>query len=78
MVKDVETKLTPVFQKSANGYIKYVEELPRVNTQRETLDESRKNLIEAIRLVLEAYKELCKRKLKAKNLQEKEIGEVAI
>jgi len=51
-------KLTAVFQKSPYGYIGYVEELPGANTQGTTLEETRKNLIEAIQLVLEANRQL--------------------
>jgi len=58
------TKLTAVFQKSPYGYIGYVEELPGANTQGKTLEETRKNLIEAIRLVLEANKQLIEEEVK--------------
>jgi len=54
----MQLKLTAVFQKSPHGYIGYVEELPGANTQGKTLEETRKNLIEAIRLVLEANRVL--------------------
>ena len=45
---------TAVFQKVQEGYIGYVEELPGANTQGDTLEEARKNLQEAVALVLEA------------------------
>jgi predicted RNase H-like HicB family nuclease len=51
-------KLTAVFQKaSEGGYIAFVEELPGANTQGETLDEARHNLVEAIEMALEANRE---------------------
>jgi predicted RNase H-like HicB family nuclease len=50
--------LTAVFQKVPEGYIGFVEELPGANTQGATLDEARRNLREAIWLVLQANKEL--------------------
>ena len=50
------TKLTAIFQKSSYGYIGYVEELPGANTQGKTFEKTKKNLIEAIRLVLDANK----------------------
>lgn len=50
--------LTAVFQKVPEGYIGYVEELPGANTQGETLEEVRKNLREAVELVLEANRQL--------------------
>ncbi len=47
-------EFTAVFQKVPEGYIAFVEELPGANTQAATLDEARKNLKEAVTLVLEA------------------------
>jgi predicted RNase H-like HicB family nuclease len=47
-------KLTAVFQKVPEGYIAFVEELTGANTQGQTLEEARTNLIEAITLVIEA------------------------
>ncbi len=47
-------QLTAIFQKVPEGYIGFVEELPDANTQGETLEETRENLLEAIALVLEA------------------------
>lgn len=46
--------LTAIFKKVPEGYIAFVEELPGANTQGKTLQEARKNLEEAIQLVLEA------------------------
>ncbi len=46
--------LTAVFQRVPEGYIGYVEELPGVNTQGDTLEEARENLQEAVTLVLDA------------------------
>ena len=51
-------KLTAVFEKSSQGYIGYVEELPGANTQGATLEETKMNLIEAIQLVIEANRQL--------------------
>ena len=51
-------KFTAVFQKVPEGYIAFVEELPGANTQAATLDEARKNLKEAVTLVLEANRTL--------------------
>ena len=55
--------LTAVFQKVAEGYIAFVEELPGANTQGSTLDEARENLQEAVALVLEANRELAEKSL---------------
>jgi len=51
-------ELTAVFRKVAEGYIAFVEELPGANTQAATLEQARKNLKEAVALVLEANRTL--------------------
>lgn len=55
--------LTAVFQKVAESYIAFVEELPGANTQGATLDEARTNLQEAVALVLEANRALSEEEL---------------
>ncbi len=55
--------LTAVFQKVAEGYIAFVEELPGANTQGKTLEEARENLKEAVSLVLEANRQLAEESL---------------
>ncbi len=52
---------TAVFKKVPEGYIGFVEQLPGANTQGATLEEARENLKEAIRLVLEANKQLAEK-----------------
>ncbi|MDA0747149.1 MAG: type II toxin-antitoxin system HicB family antitoxin [bacterium] len=49
---------TAVYQKVPEGYIGFAEELPGANTQGKTLNEARKNLREAVELVLEANRTL--------------------
>jgi len=44
---------TAVFEKTENWWIAWVEELPGANTQGETLEEARNNLLEAIEMILE-------------------------
>jgi predicted RNase H-like HicB family nuclease len=51
-------KLTAVFRKVPEGYIGFVEELPGANTQGETLEETKRNLLEAISMVIEANRSL--------------------
>ncbi len=58
---------TAIFQKVAGGYIGFVEELPGANTQGATLKETRKNLKEAIRLILEANRILTRKTLSGKD-----------
>jgi len=61
-------KLTAVFQKVPKGYIGFVEELPGANTQAKTLVEARRNLREAIGLVLEANRTLAEESLEGQEV----------
>jgi predicted RNase H-like HicB family nuclease len=54
----MKLKLTAVFQKFPEGYAAFVKELPGANSQGATLEEARANLTEAVKLVLEANREL--------------------
>ena len=74
----MRSKLTAVFMKSPYGYIGYVEELPGANTQGKTLEETKKNLIEAIKLILEANKQIMKEELEGKEYTREEIGEIVV
>ncbi|MDP2984565.1 MAG: type II toxin-antitoxin system HicB family antitoxin [Candidatus Latescibacter sp.] len=56
-------QLTAVFKKFPEGYSAFVEELPGANTQGETLEEARRNLAEAVQLVLEANRQLAEESL---------------
>ena len=49
---------TAVFMKVSEGYVAFVEELPGANTQGATLAEARRNLKDAVEVVLEANREL--------------------
>jgi predicted RNase H-like HicB family nuclease len=61
-------KFTAVFEKVAEGYIAFVEELPGANTQGSTLEEARANLQEAVELVLEANRTLAEEMMKGKKV----------
>jgi predicted RNase H-like HicB family nuclease len=61
-------KFTAVFEKVAEGYIGFVEELPGANTQGATLEEARANLAEAVELVLEANRTLAEEMMKGKKV----------
>ena len=54
----VERQFTAVFEKRGRWYVGYVEEVPGVNTQGRTLAEARRNLREALRLILETNRQL--------------------
>ena len=56
-----QASFTAVIQKRGRWYVAYVEEIPGVNTQGHTLAEARRNLKEALRLVLEANRQLAAR-----------------
>jgi predicted RNase H-like HicB family nuclease len=54
----MERQFTAIIEKRGKSYVATVEEIPSVNTQGRTLAEARRNLKEALRLVLDAYREL--------------------
>jgi predicted RNase H-like HicB family nuclease len=60
----MKLKFTAVFQQVPGGYVAFVEELPGANTQGKTIEEARTNLEEAVRMVLEANRELSEESLK--------------
>ena len=70
--------LTAIFEKSPQGYIGYVEELPGANTQGATLEETKKNLIEAIHLVLEANRQLVEESISGKEIIKESLGTIAV
>lgn len=59
---------TAVFQKVPEGYIGFIEELQGANTQGATLEEARENLKEAVRLILEANKQLAEEEIAGKEV----------
>ena len=72
----MDESLTAVFRKSKYGYIGYVEELPGANTQGRTLEETKKNLLEAVRLVLEANRQLAEDELAGAEHIKEALGRV--
>jgi predicted RNase H-like HicB family nuclease len=66
--KSRQLELTAVFCKVPEGYIGFVEEIPGANTQGVSLAEARRNLREAIRLVLEVNHALAARDLTGEKL----------
>lgn len=51
-------QFTSVIEKRGKWYVAYIEEIPGVNTQGKTLAEARRNLKEALSMVVEANREL--------------------
>ena len=66
-------RFTAVFEKDGDWWIGYVEELPGANTQGRPLDEARENLKEAIRLVIEANREIARRGTEGRNVVREEL-----
>jgi predicted RNase H-like HicB family nuclease len=54
-------RFTSVIEKRGKWFVAYVEEIPGVNTQGKTLAETRRNLKEALTMVIEANRELAAR-----------------
>ena len=76
----MDEPLTAVFEKSPHGYIGYIEEFPGVNTQGETLEETRKHLIEALELVLQANRELAEEEIISnhRDIVKERLGKIAV
>lgn len=70
--------LTAIFEKSPQGYIGYVEELPGANAQGATLKETKRNLIEAVRLVLEANRQLTEENISGKDIIKESLGTITV
>ena len=66
-------KFTAVFEQDGEWWIGYLEELPGANTQGRTLDEARENLKDAVRLLIEANRELTRRELQGKTIIREEL-----
>ena len=69
----MQIKLTAVFKKVPEGYIGFVEELPGVNTQGDSLEEARNNLEEAVQLVLKANRSMAEESLQGQNVIKESI-----
>jgi predicted RNase H-like HicB family nuclease len=59
----MEREFTAIIEKKGRWYIGTVEEIPGVNTQGRTLAEVRRNLKEAIQLIVETNRELLAKEL---------------
>lgn len=66
-------QFSAVYIKRSKWYIGYVEEIPGVNSQGKTLSEVKRNLKEALGLVLEANKRIA-HKLHGKKVVEEPIS----
>ena len=60
---------TAVYEEAPEGgYIAFVEEIPGANSQGETLDEARSNLLEALQLLMETQRILSKEQVSNKKV----------
>ena len=66
-------QFTAVYMKRGKWYVGYVEEIPGVNTQGKTLAEAKRNLKEALEMVLEANRRIAHR-FHSKNAIEEPIS----
>lgn len=58
-------KLTAVFQEAdEGGYSAFIEEIPGINTQGETVEDAKTNLLEALQLVMDTQRMLSEKELK--------------
>ena len=76
----MDEPLTSVFERSPHGYIGYIEEFPGVNTQGGILEETRKYLIEALELVLQANRELAEEEIVSdhRDIVKEHLGRIAV
>jgi predicted RNase H-like HicB family nuclease len=64
-------KLTAVFEPAKEGgYTCFVEEIPAAISEGETLEEAKANLMDALRLVLQAQREIAEKNLSPGALRE--------
>ena len=65
--------LTAVFEQVDGWWIGYVEELPGANVQAETIEDARRDLRDAVELVLEANRDMARRDAAGKNVIREEL-----
>ncbi len=66
-------KFTAVFEQEGEWWVGYIEELPGANTQGRTLEEARENLKEAVKLIIDANRELARRETQGKTIIREEL-----
>jgi predicted RNase H-like HicB family nuclease len=66
-------KFTGIFEQEGDWWIAYVEEIPGVNTQGSTIEEARENLKEAVKLIIEANRELARRETAGRTVIREEL-----
>jgi predicted RNase H-like HicB family nuclease len=66
-------KFTAIFEQEGDWWIASIEEIPGVNTQGRTMEEARENLKEAVKLIIEANRELTRRESAGKKVIREEL-----
>ncbi|WP_426668643.1 type II toxin-antitoxin system HicB family antitoxin [Mucilaginibacter sp. McL0603] len=67
-------KFTAVIEKGENGwFVGQVEELPAAISQGKTIEELKKNLLDAIKLLLDANKEITEKEYLGKTIIKEEL-----
>ncbi len=66
-------KFTGIFEQEGDWWIASIEEIPGVNTQGRTLEEARDNLKEAVKLIIEANREITRRETVGKKVIREEL-----
>jgi len=66
-------KFTAIFEQVGDWWIGYIEELPGANVQGRNLEEARQNLKEAVKLIIEANRELSRRETEGKPVIREEL-----
>jgi len=75
---EAHLRFTAVFEPAPEGgFAAYIEEIPGVNTQGETLEEARENLREALEMVLEVRRELAEAAQTGRNVIREVIQQAA-
>ncbi len=64
---------TGIFEQAGDWWIASIEEIPGVNTQGRTIEEARENLKEAVKLIIEANRELTRRETAGKMVIREEL-----
>ena len=74
MKKEKISGVTGVYRKVKEGYVAYVEEIPGANTQGSTLKEAKRNLKEALKLVLETNRKMAEKDIVGENVIKEKIS----
>ena len=72
-----KVNFTAVFEQVEDGFIAYIEELPGVNSQGDTVEEARTNLLDALELFLETRREMAEEEQASKKVIKEPIKLVA-